>query len=581
MPKDLLSYFIEEKALNYFSTFLFSITNLLILGFFLVFIPEIITVLKEANPDLTKFEEYSIYTAVILGTGLLRLPFGLLIDSIGYKTVALLIFISVLIGLSLIYFVGFTSYWVDLISAFLIGFAGNIFLVTFTQARDIYSSKYEGTVLGNLNIASISLILILIAESKIVELFQLENILGNGIIALFASFAFYTIYGKENNHSENQNRRHFARVKNLKILDKPCLDSRFVYFSYLYAVTFGGIFLISYFAEGYFSSFFPEQIQLSFGLNTIEFVTIILFGGLLLIPLGGVLSDKYKAVHVLNITLALATFVGFLLGFLGSYYFYLTISGYIFLIFLLSVTISSVLSLISEKTEQKFATMLSLIGTFGSLFIGVIFLILYFILEYTNDYMFVFTIFASIVYGASGIISIKKRTWLYYSEKEISEEKHKKEEKELAQKTKQEEKLKKAQKRKRFKREPNSRKAKLSQMVEGQLKDYDSEKDEKDLFQEINREIIEEEKEKKRRIREQFATLREKNRTSNNHVVEEDDELSCYVDFSEKSDEVSEKSDVEKNDKEETLDSKLEKIEAMEKELNELKKSIKSKIGDN
>jgi MFS transporter, NNP family, nitrate/nitrite transporter len=230
----------------------------------------------------------------LLGGSCFRPILGLCGDRIGGRRAGLIGMILTLIPL-LIGWRGVDSpadlYWIGL----LLGIAGASFAVALPLASRWYPPEHQGLAMGIAGAGNSGSLLATLLAPRLAERFGWPTTFGLMIAPLLVVFVVFALIARDSpRHRSSQTWRDYAAV-----LREP--DT--LWFSCLYALTFGGFVGFT----SFLTTFFNDQYQVS-KVSAGDFTTIVVVAGSLLRPLGGWLSDRIGGYRLLLLLLvAVAT----------------------------------------------------------------------------------------------------------------------------------------------------------------------------------------------------------------------------------------------------------------------------------
>ncbi|WP_461201850.1 nitrate/nitrite transporter [Anoxybacillus sp. TBDG-1] len=221
----------------------------------------------------------------VLGGALLRIPMGLLADRFGGKKIGMigmgLTSIPLLWGwlfadtLTQIYALGL-----------LLGVAGASFAVALPLASRWYPKEHQGLAMGIAGAGNSGTVLAMLFGPRIAEAYGWNSVFGLALIPLFVAFIVFIIFAKECPTAVKPTKiSEYMRVMKMK---ETWL------FSFFYSLSFGGfVGMTSYLTLFFFDQYGVDKVTAG------DFVTLVVFAGSFVRPIGGYLADKYGGMKLL------------------------------------------------------------------------------------------------------------------------------------------------------------------------------------------------------------------------------------------------------------------------------------------
>ncbi|GAA3734239.1 nitrate/nitrite transporter [Salinicoccus jeotgali] len=272
--------------------------------------PEIV----EDIPEAAAQQSLIVALPVILGS-VLRIPFGILANKIGARLVFLFSFIFLLVP---VFYLSIATTPMDLmIAAVFLGVGGAIFSVGVTSLPKYYPKEKHGFVngvyaMGNIGTAVTSFGAPLLALAFGGWQAAVQTYLV--VLALFAILQF--ILG-----DRNEKKVSLPLGKQFKEVMR---DYKFYFFNLWYFITFG-----AFVAFGLFLPAFLTDEAL-FGLTTLDAgvrTAVFIIIATVLRPIGGLIGDRFNALHSLIIVFIGLTVSGLLLAFTYNFIFLFTLGS--------------------------------------------------------------------------------------------------------------------------------------------------------------------------------------------------------------------------------------------------------------
>ncbi|MCL6585335.1 MAG: NarK/NasA family nitrate transporter [Anoxybacillus sp.] len=242
----------------------------------------------------------------VLGGAILRIPMGLLADRFGGKKIGiigmLLTMIPLLWGwlladsLPQIYALGL-----------LLGVAGASFAVALPLASRWYPKEHQGLAMGIAGAGNSGTVLAMLFGPRIAEAYGWNSVFGLALIPLLVALIVFILFAKDCPTAVKPTKvSEYARVIKMK---ETWL------FSFFYSLSFGGFVGMT----SYLTLFFFDQYGVS-KVTAGDFVTLVVFAGSFVRPIGGYLADKYGGMNLLVWLFIGATITLTIVGFLPPVY---------------------------------------------------------------------------------------------------------------------------------------------------------------------------------------------------------------------------------------------------------------------
>ncbi|GGJ70331.1 NNP family nitrate/nitrite transporter-like MFS transporter [Anoxybacillus voinovskiensis] len=242
----------------------------------------------------------------VLGGAILRIPMGLLADRFGGKRIGiigmLLTMVPLLWGwlladsLPQIYALGL-----------LLGVAGASFAVALPLASRWYPKEHQGLAMGIAGAGNSGTVLAMLFGPRIAEAYGWNSVFGLALIPLLVALIVFILFAKDCPTAVKPTKvSEYARVIKMK---ETWL------FSFFYSLSFGGFVGMT----SYLTLFFFDQYGVS-KVTAGDFVTLVVFAGSFVRPIGGYLADKYGGMNLLVWLFIGATITLTIVGFLPPVY---------------------------------------------------------------------------------------------------------------------------------------------------------------------------------------------------------------------------------------------------------------------
>jgi len=247
----------------------------------------------------------------VLGGALLRIPMGLLVDKYGAKKMGIIGMILTMIPLIWGWFYGNSLNEVHAFG-FLLGVAGASFAVALPLASRWYPPEHQGLAMGIAGAGNSGTTLATLFAPRLAEQFTWHGVFGLALIPLVIAFVVFIIFAKESPTTPKpQKMTDYLRIIQYK-------DTWL--FSFFYSLSFGGFVGFT----SYLGMFFVDQYGVS-KVTAGDFVTLVVFAGSFVRPIGGYLADKIGGPRMLVYLFGFITLTLTLVGMLPPVYIALTL----------------------------------------------------------------------------------------------------------------------------------------------------------------------------------------------------------------------------------------------------------------
>lgn len=244
-------------------------------------------------------EKFTLVAIPILFGAFLRIPLGMLADQIGPKRAGQMAQLIVMAAMGYVFLFGLHSKLdVEILGVFL-GLAGASFAVALPQASRWYPPKFQGVVLGIAGAGNLGVVLDSMIVPTLAESFGWQAVFGFLLIPLGLVFIIYSILVKDAPEA-----RKAVSLKNYGLLLK---DADTWWFMFFYSITFGGFVGLGNALPLYFTNWYHVS-----GVAAGMMVAIVVAGGSLFRPIGGLVADRMggiRALSLLFVVVALSYFV--------------------------------------------------------------------------------------------------------------------------------------------------------------------------------------------------------------------------------------------------------------------------------
>ncbi|NDI35213.1 NarK/NasA family nitrate transporter [Chengkuizengella sediminis] len=255
---------------------------------------------------LTDFQKGMMVGIPVLGGALLRIPMGLLADRFGGKRMGMIGMILTMIPL----------FWGWLLAdnlpqiyalGFLLGIAGASFAVALPLASRWYPKEHQGLAMGIAGAGNSGTVLATLFGPRIAEAYGWHSVFGIALIPLIIAFIVFIVFAKENTDA--------VRPTKMSEYKQVIKHKNTWLFSFFYSLSFGGFVGLT----SYLTIFFYDQYGVS-KVTAGDFVTICVFAGSFVRPIGGLLADKYGGLRLLIFLFSGAMITLFIVGMLLPLY---------------------------------------------------------------------------------------------------------------------------------------------------------------------------------------------------------------------------------------------------------------------
>lgn len=345
--------------------------------------------------DLTASQKGMMVGIPILGGALLRIPMGLLADRFGGRKMGIIGMLVTILPLMWGWLYGNSLNEVHSFGL-LLGVAGASFAVALPLASRWYPPEHQGLAMGIAGAGNSGTVLAMLFAPRLAEVFGWHGVFGLALIPLGFSFIVFVIFAKDSpNAPKPQTVGSYLSIVKYK---ETWL------FSFFYSLSFGGFVGLT----SYLAIFFVDQYGVS-KVTAGDFVTVVVFAGSFVRPIGGYLGDRMGGSNMLVKLYMTSALVLTIIGFIpSSAYIALTLFFITLLIF--GVANGALFQVIPTRFPKMVGVMTGFVGAAGGM--GGFFLpnILGTFKGLTASYSYGFWWFAA-TYLAAGLILI----WLQKS----------------------------------------------------------------------------------------------------------------------------------------------------------------------
>ncbi|WP_045521211.1 nitrate/nitrite transporter [Neobacillus niacini] len=287
----------------------------------------------------------------ILGGSLLRIPMGLLADRFGGKRMGMIGMMLTMLPLFWGWLYGNSLSEVQAFG-FLLGIAGASFAVALPLASRWYPPEHQGLAMGIAGAGNSGTVLATLFAPRIAESFGWHGVFGFSLLPLFTAFIVFIIFAKDSPAAPKPQKlsQYLAIVK---------MKETWI-FSFFYSLSFGGFVGLT----SYLGIFFVDQYGIS-KVTAGDLVTITVFAGSFVRPIGGYIADRLGGMNLLIKLYGLAAFVLFVVGFLPSIY--MMVPLFIFAMLIFGISNGALFQVIPTKFPREVGIFTGFVGAAGGL----------------------------------------------------------------------------------------------------------------------------------------------------------------------------------------------------------------------
>ncbi len=349
-----------------------------------------------ADFNLTPAQKGLMVGIPVLGGALLRIPMGLLADRFGGKKMGIIGMLVTMIPLLWGWMYGNS---LDEVHAFgfLLGVAGASFAVALPLASRWYPPEHQGLAMGIAGAGNSGTVFATLFAPRLAEHFTWHGVFGLALIPLLVAFIVFVIFAKDSpNAPKPQTVGQYMSIIKYK---ETWL------FSFFYSLSFGGFVGLT----NYLGLFFVDQYGVS-KVTAGDFVTLCVFAGSFVRPIGGWLADRLGGGAKMLVKLfAAVTLVLFLVGMLPPVYVALALLFVTLLLF--GLANGALFQVIPTRFPKEVGIMTGFVGAAGG--IGGFFVpnILGTLKQLTHSYSYGFWWFAGTTLVAMFIFMALNLAW--------------------------------------------------------------------------------------------------------------------------------------------------------------------------
>ncbi|MEH7503168.1 nitrate/nitrite transporter [Neobacillus drentensis] len=285
----------------------------------------------------------------ILGGSLLRIPMGLLADRFGGKRMGMIGMMLTMLPLFWGWLYG-NSFSEVQAFGFLLGIAGASFAVALPLASRWYPPEHQGLAMGIAGAGNSGTVLATLFAPRIAESFGWHGVFGFSLLPLFTAFIVFIIFAKDSPAAPKPQKlsQYLSIVK---------MKETWI-FSFFYSLSFGGFVGLT----SYLGIFFVDQ----YGISKVmagDLVTITVFAGSFVRPIGGYIADRLGGMNLLIKLYGLAAFVLFVVGFLPSIY--MMVPLFIIAMLIFGISNGALFQVIPTKFPREVGIFTGFVGAAG------------------------------------------------------------------------------------------------------------------------------------------------------------------------------------------------------------------------
>lgn len=332
----------------------------------------------------------------VLGGALLRIPMGLLADRFGGKRMGIIGMLITAIPLLWGWLYGNSLSEVQAFG-FLLGVAGSSFAVALPLASRWYPPEHQGLAMGIAGAGNSGTVFATLFAPRIAEHLGWHNVFGLSLIPLLIALIVFIIFAKDcpNAPKPQTVGQYLSIIKRKETW----------IFAFFYSLSFGGFSGLT----NYLGIFFVDQYHVS-KITAGDFVTLCVFAGSFVRPIGGWLADRMGGgTNMLIRLFAVVTLVLFFVGLLLPVYVELALLFVTLLIF--GLANGGLFQVIPTRFPKEVGLMTGFVGAAGG--IGGFFVpnILGTLKSLTGSYTYGFWWFGATTLVAMLIFMVLRAAW--------------------------------------------------------------------------------------------------------------------------------------------------------------------------
>ncbi len=248
--------------------------------------PLMVYIAREMNIPIE--QKLTLVAIPVLSGAILRIPMGILADTIGSKLTGTIAQIVMTIACAYVSWFGLSGPDAVAVFGVVLGLGGASFAVALPQAGRWYPPHLQGVVMGIAGAGNMGVVLDTLFAPTIAEHFGWQGVYVALLVPMVLILAFYIFAVKDAPGS--------VKRIGLKDYGKLLLDSDSRWFMFFYFITFGGFVGLASALPLYFTSHF-HVTPVAAGLM----VSLIVFFGSTFRPVGGAIADRVGGIKSLTI----------------------------------------------------------------------------------------------------------------------------------------------------------------------------------------------------------------------------------------------------------------------------------------
>jgi MFS transporter, NNP family, nitrate/nitrite transporter len=251
--------------------------------------PLIVYIARDMN--LAVNEKFTLVAIPVLAGAVLRVPMGIIADSIGAKRTGILAQLVVIVATVWVWHFGLDSKLAIETFGLTLGVGGASFAVALPQASRWYPPQYKGVVMGIAGAGNMGVVLDTLLAPSIAEHGGWQGVFGCLLIPMFLVLAYYIVAAKDAPGER--------KPVSLKAYGALLRDSDSRWFMFFYFITFGGFVGLANALPLYFT----VQYHVS-GVAAGLLVALIVAFGSGFRPVGGLIADRIGGIPSLSMLFA-------------------------------------------------------------------------------------------------------------------------------------------------------------------------------------------------------------------------------------------------------------------------------------
>lgn len=287
----------------------------------------------------------------VLSGALLRVPMGILVDSIGAKKSGLITQVIMLAALLWAWISGIQSLGQVYLLGALLGVAGSAFVVAMPLASRWYPPEAQGLALGIVGAGNVGTVSSALFAPLLATRFGWSNVFGLALIPILITMLVFTLMAKDipNLPARKTLSQYFLVLKQRDAW----------WFMLFYSVTFGGFVGLASSLVIVFNS--------QFGLSPViagYLTAVCVFCGSMIRPIGGTIADRVGGVRALQTLYILVVFAMFCIAFIETT---LTITLGFFMVAMMGMGMGNgaVFQLLPQRFKNEMGTLTGFVGMAG------------------------------------------------------------------------------------------------------------------------------------------------------------------------------------------------------------------------